>query len=67
MSLEDKLKREIEYYRSKSRDVEKEIEDLEKKVKDCESLLDSVLDDVEIGENLLKKLGELKEGANGRD
>ncbi len=67
MSLEGKLKKEMEYYDSKSKDVETEISELEKKVSDAEVLLDSVLDEVEIGENLLGKIMELKGEKDGRN
>lgn len=66
MSLGEKLKKEADYYDSKLKDVESEIAELERKVSDSETLLDSVLDDVELGENLLKKVQEQKEGKNGR-
>lgn len=67
MSLEEKIQEESEYYDEKLKEVEVEVIQLEKKLKDAEALLDQVLDEVELGENLLKKLKKLKEDVNGRD
>lgn len=65
MSLKEKLEEEIRYYEEKYREVEKEISRLEKQVSEEEAFLDSVLDEVEVGENLLKKMAEEPEGKNG--
>lgn len=66
MSLSERLRAETQYYSSKHTEVEKEVDMLERKVSDDEVFLDSVLDEIDVGENLLKKLQELSEGENGR-
>lgn len=58
---------ETQYYDKKIREVEEEVKRLEKQVSEAEILLDQVLDEIELGENLLRKLAELTEGKDGRD
>lgn len=67
MSLKGKLEDEIRYYTEKYEKVKEEISALEKKVSDEEAFLDTVLDEVELGENLLKKLKENPDGKDGRN
>ncbi|HKJ96145.1 MAG TPA: hypothetical protein VJ944_00210, partial [Thermoplasmataceae archaeon] len=62
MSLEDRMDEETQYYDKKIREVEEEVKRLEKQVSEAEILLDQVLDEIELGENLLRKLAELTEG-----
>lgn len=66
MSLKGKLEEETRYYNEKYEKVQEEISTLEKKVSDEEAFLDTVLDEIELGENLLKKLKEHWEGKDGR-
>lgn len=60
------MEEETRYYNEKYEKVQEEISTLEKKVSDEEAFLDTVLDEIELGENLLKKLKEHWEGKDGR-
>lgn len=60
------MEEETRYYNEKYEKVQEEISTLEKEVSDEEAFLDTVLDEIELGENLLKKLKEHWEGKDGR-